>query len=180
MPEATNKIIIFETLDSTNIKAKELASQGAKPWTVVRAVKQKEGYGKKGSGWFSPEGGLYFSVILPKSSTDDLQAFTILAAYIVAKEIKETFNAEPLIKLPNDVYLNGKKICGILTENIIGSDVKSSVMGIGLNTNTEKFDPELENTATSLKIELKREIDNEALLGQIIEGLRKTLATISQ
>jgi BirA family biotin operon repressor/biotin-[acetyl-CoA-carboxylase] ligase len=180
MSETANKIENFETLDSTSIKAKELASRGEKPWTVVRAVKQKEGYGRKGSGWFSPEGGLYFSVILPKSNIDDLQTLTILAAYVVAKAVKENFNAEPLIKLPNDVYLNGKKICGTLTENVIGSDIKSSVMGIGLNTNIEKFGPELENSATSLKIELKREIDNEALLRQIIEGLKKTLATISE
>lgn len=179
MSKATNKIETFETLDSTNVKAKELARQRVKPWTVVKAVKQEEGYGRKGSGWFSPEGGLYFSVVLPKSNIDDLQTLTILAAYIVAKAIKENFNVEPLIKLPNDVYLNGKKICGTLTENVIGTDVKSSIMGIGLNTNIEKFGPELENSATSLKIELKREIDNEALLGQIIEGLQKTLATIS-
>lgn len=175
------KIQIFETLGSTNTKAKELAYQGAEPWTVVSAARQEQGYGRKGSGWFSPEGGLYFSVILPKSNIDDLQTLTILAAYVVSKTIKEAFLAEPFIKLPNDVYLNGKKICGILTENVIGSDVKSSVMGIGLNTNIESFPPELENAATSLKMELKlAKIDNEAVLRQIIEGLQKTLATISQ
>ena len=173
-------IIELGEAGSTNVEAKRLAAGGAAPWTVVWARRQAGGYGKGGAPWASPEGGLYFSVILPKSNIDDLQTLTILAAYVVAKAVKENFNAEPLIKLPNDVYLNGKKICGTLTENVIGSDIKSSVMGIGLNTNIEKFGPELENSATSLKIELKREIDNEALLRQIIEGLKKTLATISE
>ncbi len=179
MPEEKNKIESFETLESTNILAKDRARLGADPWTVVRAIKQERGYGRKGSGWFSPAGGLYFSVILPKSNIDDLQTLTILAAYIVSKVVKESFTVEPLIKLPNDVYLNGKKICGVLTENVIGTEVKSSVMGIGLNTNIEGFPPELENTATSLKIELKKDIDNETILSQIIDGLKKTLASIS-
>lgn len=170
----------FETLDSTNIKAKELIAGGAGPWTVVAAERQNAGYGRKGEGWYSPKGGLYFSVVLPKSNIDDLQTLTILAAVIVAKTVKEKFGVEPFIKLPNDVFLNGKKICGILTENVLGRDVKSSVIGIGLDTNIEKFPPELENTATSLKMELNQDIDNKMILEQIIKELKRQLAVISQ
>lgn len=170
----------YKTLKSTNVKAKELAKKGAEPWTIIVAGQQTGGYGRKKTTWSSPKGGLYFSTILPKSNIDDLQTLTILAAFICAKTIKENFNLEPLIKLPNDVWINKKKIAGILTENIIGKDVKLSVMGIGLNTNVAKFPKDLENIATSLKIELGREVDNKKILEQIIKGLKGQLQTISE
>ncbi len=173
-------LLQFDNLDSTNKKAKEMAAHGAVPWTVVAAGRQGAGYGRKGDGWYSPEGGLYFSAVLPKSNIDDLQTLTTMAAAIVAKTIKENFGIEPFIKLPNDVYVNGKKVCGILTENVVGNDVKLSVIGIGLNTNIEKFPPALEKTATSLKMELKRDIDNKAVLEQIVLELQKLLESIKQ
>ena len=174
------QIRYFSQLKSTNLKAKELAKMGVKPWTVIVAEKQITGYGKEKAPWFSPKGGLYFSIVLPKSQIEDLQTLTILAAFIVAKIIKENFSLEPLIKLPNDVLLNGKKVAGILTENIIGQDVKLSVMGIGLNTNVEKFPKELENIATSLKIELGKKVSNVELVKQIVQGLKEQLKTISE
>ena len=171
------KIKNFKTISSTNQKAKELALNGATPWTVIVAEKQIAGYGKEKVPWFSPKGGLYFSIILPKSKIEDLQTLTILAAFIVTKIINDSFSLEALIKLPNDVLLNRKKVAGVLTENIIGKDVKLSVIGIGLNTNIEKFPKELENRATSLKIELGRKVDNENILKQIIKELKEQLKT---
>jgi len=170
----------LKSVNSTNKKAKELSEAGALPWTVVVADMQENGYGRKGEAWYSPLGGLYFSIILPHGEIDDLQTLTILAAFIVAKTIKEDFNVEPLIKLPNDVLLNGKKICGILTENIVGSVVKSSVIGIGINTNISNFPTELKDVATSLKIETGKEVDNEELMQKIIIGLKGQFKTISQ
>lgn len=167
----------YQLLESTNSKAKQSPHQ---PWRVVWAEKQTAGYGREENLWFSPPGGLYFSIQLPKSTIEDLQTLTILAAFIVAKVIKESFSMEPFIKLPNDVYLNQKKIAGILTENVIGQDIKFSVMGIGLNTNIEKFPPELENTATSLKIESGSKVNNEKIMKSIVQELEKQLDTISQ
>jgi len=172
------KILEFEKLESTQKKAKEIAKE-AEPWTVIVAKEQTGGYGRKGNFWYSPKGGLYFSVILPKTKIEDLQILTILAAFCVAKILKEDFKLEPFIKLPNDVYVNGKKICGILTENIIfGREVKNSIIGIGLNTNIEKFPKDLENIATSIKIELKKEVDNKKLLKKILEELKEKLEII--
>jgi len=188
------KIKKYKVVSSTNLIAKKLRPE---PWLIILAEKQTVGYGKKLSRWFSPKGGLYFSIVLPKSKIEDLQTLTILAAFIVAKTIrdyypppalrsqptrpkKDILSFEPLIKLPNDVLLNGKKICGILTENIIGKEVKSSVIGIGLNTNIDKFPKELKNEATSLRIELGREVNNEKILKQIVEGIKQQLATISE
>lgn len=174
------KIKNFKKISSTNQKAKKLALNGAAPWTVIVAEKQIAGYGKKKVPWFSPKGGLYFSIILPKSKIEDLQTLTILAAFIVAKTINDNFSLEPLIKLPNDVLVNQKKICGILTENVISKDVKLSAIGIGLNTNIGKFPKELEDGATSLKIELGRAVNNEKVLKKIVKELKEQLKTISE
>jgi BirA family biotin operon repressor/biotin-[acetyl-CoA-carboxylase] ligase len=174
------KILEFKKLESTQNKAKEIAKE-AEPWTVIVAKEQTGGYGRKGNFWYSPKGGLYFSVILPKTKIEDLQILTILAAFCVAKILKEDFKLEPFIKLPNDVYVNNKKICGILTENIIfGREVKNSIIGIGLNTNIEKFPKDLENVATSIKIELGKEIENEKILSQIIDEFKEQLKNISE
>jgi BirA family biotin operon repressor/biotin-[acetyl-CoA-carboxylase] ligase len=71
-------------------------------------------------------------------------------------------------------------VAGILTENVIGRQIKLSVIGVGLNTNIEKFPKELENIATSIKIELGREVNNKKILEQIIKGLKEQLKTISE
>lgn len=84
--------------------------------------------------------------------------------------------------MPNDVLIGKKKVAGVLTENIIGKDVKLSVIGIGLNTNVEKFSEELEDRATSLKIELGRKamVNNEKILKKIVKELKEQLKTISE
>jgi len=173
------EIIKFEKIDSTQIFAKNLKTP--EPWLVVLAKEQTTGRGRGRDFWYSPKGGLYFSVILPKSNIDDLQTLTIISAFIIGKYIKEKFNLEPFIKLPNDVYLNGKKVAGVITENVIeAKEVKFSVMGIGINTNIARFPKDLENIATSFKIELGKKVDNEKILKEIIEGLKEQLKVISE
>ena len=167
----------YKSVDSTSIMAKKTAYE---PWTIIWSEEQTLGYGQKTNSWFSPKGGLYFSIILPKSTIEDLQTLTILAAFVIAKVIKENFKIEPFIKLPNDVFINQKKVGGILTENIIGEDVKFSIMGIGLDTNIEKFPKKLENIATSLKIETGKQVNNEKILKQIVQEIKKQLKIISE
>lgn len=171
-------IIKYKNVPSTQTTAKKL--KNPRPWTVVWAQEQKGGYGRKKTEWFSPRGGLYFSVILPKSQIDDLQTLTILAAFVMARIIKEDFGLEPFIKLPNDIYINQKKVAGVLTENIVGQEIKFSVMGIGLNTNIKKVSKNLEKKATSLRIELGKRVDDRKILRQFIEGLKSHLKTISR
>lgn len=172
------QIKYFDSLESSQETAKELAGSGALPWTVIQAGEQSKGHGKEVSKWFSPKGGLYFSVVLPKSNFEDLQTITILCAFIVAKTIKDEFGFEAMIKLPNDVLIDGKKICGILTQNVIsGHNISSSVIGIGLNTNIKEFPDNL--NATSLGILSQKEIDNNYLLQKILSGLKKQLETIN-
>jgi BirA family biotin operon repressor/biotin-[acetyl-CoA-carboxylase] ligase len=170
----------LETADSTQTVAKQMALAGAKDWTVVVSDQQSGGYGKAKSSWASPKGGLYFSVILPKANISDLQLITILAAFSVAKILKEKFPLEPMIKLPNDVYVNGKKICGVLTENVIGGDLLCSIIGIGLNTNIKELPKEVENIATSIFKETGQEANNEEILENIVKELQNNLKIISQ
>jgi len=174
------KVLSFEKISSTNEKAKELARKKIESWTIILAKEQTKGHGKSKRFWFSPEGGLYFSIVLPKSTVEDLQTLTILAAFAAAKTIKERFSLEPTIKLPNDVLLNQKKVGGILTENVVGKNVKLSVMGIGLNTNIENFPKELKDIATSLKIELGKEVNNRIILKQIVKEIKNQLKIISE
>ncbi|NIA10020.1 MAG: biotin--[acetyl-CoA-carboxylase] ligase [Nitrospiraceae bacterium] len=165
----------FEKLDSTQKAAKKLKRPS--PWTAILAEEQTLGYGRKRDFWYSPKGGLYFSIVLPRSKIEDIQVLTILSAFSVAKLLKNDFNLQTFIKYPNDVYLKGKKICGIITENKVSAAgrILFSVMGIGLNTNIDKFPKNLENKTTSLKIELGREVDNERLMKKIIRELRKQI-----
>ncbi len=171
------KIKKYKEVDSTSGIAKKFEHQ---PWTIIWAEKQTRGRGKKDHSWFSPQGGLYFSIVLPKNTIEDLQTLTILASFVIAKIIKEKFDLEPFIKLPNDVFVNQKKIAGVLTENVFGQEVKRSIMGIGIDTNINSFPPELENIATSLKIETGKEINNKEFLEEIVEELKKQLKIISQ
>jgi len=166
----------YKKVSSTNLLAKKETN---KPWSIILAEEQTTGYGRKKDYWFSPKGGLYFSIILPKSNIEDLQTLTLLAAFAVAETIKENLEIEPFIKLPNDVYINNKKVAGILTENVVGKDVKFSVMGIGLNTNISKFPKKLEGVATSLQLESKKKINNKKILVEIVKKIKKQLEIIS-
>jgi BirA family biotin operon repressor/biotin-[acetyl-CoA-carboxylase] ligase len=177
----TFNLIEFENIKSTSEEAKAQAVQGVAPWTTIVANEQSLGHGRKGDYWFSPKGGLYISVILPKTNIDDLQTITILAAFVVAKILKEKYEIEPLIKLPNDILFEEKKLCGILTENIVvGDETVVSVLGIGLNTNIDEFPENLKDTAVSLKNILNKEVDNKEILEQILSGLKSQLETINQ
>ncbi len=166
----------YKKVSSTNVLAKKAPN---KPWLIVLAEEQTAGYGRKKDYWFSPKGGLYFSIILPKSNIEDLQTLTLLAAFAIAETIKENLRIKPFIKLPNDVYINNKKVAGILTENVVGKDVKFSVMGIGLNTNISKFPKKLEGSATSLQLESKKKINNKKILVEIVKKIKKQLEIIS-
>jgi BirA family biotin operon repressor/biotin-[acetyl-CoA-carboxylase] ligase len=94
--------------------------------------------------------------------------------------LKENFNFNVFIKLPNDILINGKKICGILIENfILGGKVKGSIAGIGLNTNIEEFPENLKNIATSLRIELGKKVNNKLILKKILKVLKENLEILT-
>ncbi|MFZ5447325.1 MAG: biotin--[acetyl-CoA-carboxylase] ligase [Thermodesulfobacteriota bacterium] len=143
----------FETLDSTNNYAKELAARGAPEGTVVIAETQTGGRGRLGRGWISPPGvGLYVSVVLrPMLPPMELPQITLTTAVAVVRAIRQITGVAPGIKWPNDLLVNGKKLGGILTEMETESDrIRHVVIGLGLNVNNLDFPPELVASATSL------------------------------
>ena len=160
----------FETIDSTNKKAKELAVEGANHGTLVTADAQQAGIGRRGRSWSSEKGtGIYMSMLLrPRIATDKASMLTLVAALAVESAIAELLQCQPMIKWPNDIVLNKKKICGILTELALnGTEIDYVVIGIGINANNKEFPEEIVQTASSLFLELNEEIDIELLITEV-------------
>ena len=160
----------FETIDSTNKKAGELAKTGAMHGTLVTADAQHDGIGRRGRSWSSEKGaGIYMSMLLrPEIEVDKASMLTLVAALAVESAISQTLHCQPKIKWPNDIVLNGKKICGILTEMVLkGTEIDYVVIGIGINVNNKEFPEEIVQTASSLLLELGNEIDREMLITEV-------------
>lgn len=169
---------VLDEVNSTNIAAKELASAGAPHGTAVAADMQTMGRGRLGRTFVSPAGtGLYLSVILrPEIELEATAMMTTAASVAVAEAVEKLTGSAPQIKWVNDVYLNGKKICGILTEASLGLEMKSldyAVIGIGVNVRSVrgKFDSELIKTASSIEDETGLIIDRNALCAAILDRL---------
>uniref|UniRef100_A0A7C4TGI1 biotin--[biotin carboxyl-carrier protein] ligase n=1 Tax=candidate division WOR-3 bacterium TaxID=2052148 RepID=A0A7C4TGI1_UNCW3 len=149
-----SKLHYLDEIDSTNEYAKRILDK-ATEGTVVLADIQTSGKGRLDRKWYSPEGGIYLSVIL---FTDRPLLIPILGGVAVC----ETFNNYGILlglKWPNDVMLNEKKVAGILSEVI---DTKV-ILGIGINLNNSKFPVELSDIATSIFIETRKKIDKMSI-----------------
>ena len=168
----TGPVHYFETLNSTNDLAKELAAQGAPEGTVVVAEAQTRGRGRLGREWNSPPGvGLYVSLVLrPMLPPMELPQITLTTAVAVVRAVRRVTGLAPGIKWPNDLLLNGKKLGGILTEMETESDrIRHVVVGLGLNVNNPAFPPEVAATATSLTLAVGRSFSRVLLLQAWLE-----------
>lgn len=162
-------IIHFDTIDSTNKKAKELASKGAADGTIIISEIQESASGRFKRVWSSPKGGIWFSMILRPNivPTECTKVTQITAAAIYKSFLKFGLNVN--IKWPNDIVLNDKKLCGILTE--LKCDLETVdylVVGIGLNVNIESFDEDISTIATSLKIEFNKEFNRTEIISSFL------------
>ena len=165
------EIVYKEVVGSTNAEVRKLAEDGAKDGLLVVADSQTQGKGRRGRIWESPKGtNLYFSMLLkPDFEPDKASMITLVAAYSVAKIIRETTGLDAKIKWPNDIVVGKKKVCGILTEMSMERDyIHHVVVGIGINVNEEKFPAELDEMATSLKNEKGSLISRANLLSDIL------------
>lgn len=167
-----NKIYHFDILDSTNIKAKEMANSEAEG-TVIIAEQQTMGKGRVGRSWTSAKGkGIYMSIILkPKINPIKIPRITLIGAAAVNIALKE-MDIQSLIKWPNDIVINGKKVCGILTEMNPHINDNHVIIGIGINANLnpEDIPDKLKEKATSLKIVAGRDIDRKRLIDFILKN----------
>lgn len=150
------EVLYFDTIDSTNTKAQELAEKGYPSGTLVVADKQESGKGRRGRSWVSPSGtGIFMTLMIkPDINPNNASMLTLVAALAVAKAITSVTGEEALIKWPNDIVINGKKVCGILTEMNAQFDyINHIVVGIGINVHNESFPEEISQMASSLMIE---------------------------
>jgi len=146
----------FMELESTNDYAKTIAGD-AKEGTVVIAEVQKKGRGRRGFDWVSPQGGIWMSIVLkPSIAPADASRLTLVGGLAVIDSLK-AIGLNPSLKWPNDVLVNGKKICGILTEMEAEIDrVEYIVLGLGinLNFNTDMLPKEIRDGSTTISDEL--------------------------
>ena len=150
------EVLYFDTIDSTNTKAQELAEKGYPSGTLVVADKQESGKGRRGRSWVSPSGtGIFMTLMIkPDINPNNASMLTLVAALAVAKAITSVTGEKALIKWPNDIVINGKKVCGILTEMNAQFDyINHIVVGIGINVYNESFPEEISQMASSLMIE---------------------------
>ena len=159
--------------ESTNLTAKKIAQRGGNEGTLVVSDYQTEGKGRLDRKWWSPPGeNLLFSLIFrPPFKIDQTFRLTVLSSLAVARAIRRESGLEAFIKWPNDVYIKGKKVSGILSElGIKDGQLEYVIVGIGINVNSDpSIDREIRNVATSISVELKRSFSRLTLLNVILE-----------
>ena len=149
------EILYFDSIDSTNTKAQELAEQGYPSGTLVVADKQIAGKGRRGRNWESPSGcGIFMTLMLkPDINPNNASMLTLVSALAVAKALADITGKDAKIKWPNDIVIDGRKVCGILTEMSAQFDyINNIVIGIGINVNNSSFPEEISATASSLRL----------------------------
>ncbi|RLB15300.1 MAG: biotin--[acetyl-CoA-carboxylase] ligase [Deltaproteobacteria bacterium] len=173
-------IAYFGELDSTNRKAKEMAAEGAPEGTLVVAEEQSRGRGRIGRSWYSPaREGIYMSLILrPKLPPNEAPKITLVTGVSVAEALLAVTPLQPAIKWPNDILVNGRKICGILTETSTEMDaIDFVVVGVGMNVNTPEFPDELNEIGTSIYLETGKAFDRVTLLQEFLHQFEQLYFT---
>lgn len=172
-----SKFVVFNKISSTNIKAKELAQKNAKHGTIVISKVQKKGRGRFDRLWQSPEGGLYFSIILkPQCEPNRATLLPLIGALSVCNTIRSISDLYVKIKWPNDILINGKKISGILLESESDKGrLKYVIIGIGINLNTDlsNLSEELHLASTSISYEIGIKLNYYDFLKKLLTNLDK-------
>ena len=170
-------IIHFNSIESTNSIAKKLGDSDEANGSVVISEEQTNGRGRLGRSWVSPSHkGIWMSIILkPNLNPVDAVNLTQTAAASVVKAAEE-LGIKTLVKWPNDIVIDNKKVCGILTEmNAELTRINYVVVGMGINVNIDKYEfPEdIKDTATSLKIQVNNPINRQELTARILNNFEK-------
>ena len=174
------RVIYYPTLTSTMEVAKREAQQGAAEGMVVIAGEQTAGRGRKNRAWLSPRGSIALSIILYPSVVY-LPYLIMLASLAVVHSIEAVTGLQPQVKWPNDVLVNGKKVCGILVESSVRRNIVDyAIIGIGVNVNLRlsRF-PEILPTATSLSDELGRDVSQLDLIRRLLVEIERLYLALS-
>lgn len=153
LPGRAAPVIVEECVSSTNTVLKELAMKGAAEGSVLIALQQSGGRGRQDRSFVSPMGGLYLSMLLtPHCDPQQSLSLTPCTAVAVHRAIDKLCHVQADIKWPNDLLVNGRKVCGILCESVFFQGQQKLIIGVGLNVSTppEAFGAELSHTAGSI------------------------------
>ena len=164
------EVYYFDEIDSTNAKAKQIA-EITPHGSIILADHQTIGKGRRGRNWVSPpDSGIWMSLLLkPDIMPDKASMLTLLMALSVSNAIVQVLGIENQIKWPNDIVINNKKVCGVLTEMSAEVDyVHYVVIGVGINVNMTEMHDEIKESATSLKREVGYHINRALLIENIL------------
>lgn len=164
-------IVYYDSVDSTNVRAKLLAEEGAGEGVLVAADMQTAGRGRRGRSWIQEPGeNVSMSVVLrPNMNPDKASMLTLICACSIGAAIEELTGARVMIKWPNDLLINGRKICGILTEMSAERDyIHYVVAGFGINVRGRAFPDEIKDTASSILNETGVAISRSLLISRIL------------
>ncbi|MDW8084462.1 MAG: biotin--[acetyl-CoA-carboxylase] ligase [Candidatus Caldarchaeum sp.] len=167
------RVVLLGDVGSTMDEARRLGA--VEEGTVVVARSQSAGLGRMGRKWYSPVGGLWFTLVLyPRTSVQLSPLLTLMSTVAVSRGIASVSGLHPTIRWPNDVYLNGRKVAGILTEvHAIGDTAERALVGVGVNANfgLEQLPPDVRDNATTLLHETGSEVNIDHLLNSILSEL---------
>lgn len=162
-----SKIVYFETIDSTNeylLNNYESLDNS----TLVITNNQTSGRGRKGHNWVSSGDNIYMSLLLKPANLDSPNLLTLIAGLSLSKTLDKLYSINTLIKWPNDIFFNSKKLAGILVETKYTSKLECVVIGIGINVNQLDFNNSELSNATSLLKETNRSIKKEVIINEFI------------
>ena len=174
------RVIYYPSLTSTMEVARREARQGATEGTVIIADEQTAGRGRRGRVWLSPRGSIALSIIL-YPSLSHLPSLIMLASLAVVHSIESVTGLKSQIKWPNDVLVNGRKVCGILIESDVqGNAVNYAIIGIGINANLRLADfPEILPIATSLSDEMGRDVSRLSIIRCLLVETERVYLALS-
>lgn len=170
------QVKLLDTTTSTQEEIRVWAEQGASEGALVIAEEQQLGRGRQGRKWISPPGkGIWMSLLLkPNLPLADASRLTLLSAVAVCRALRQVTGINVGIKWPNDLLVDGKKVCGILVESV-GEDgkIRYCVVGIGIDVNLDQSDypDELLQVASSLKLEGKQSYDRAQIIGAVFKEM---------
>ena len=173
---AGRKVVYYDETDSTNNRAKDSGEKNGAHGTLFIADKQNAGKGRRGRAWESPSGkSIYMTILLrPQITPDKAPMLTLIMGLSVAEGIRKVSGAETEIKWPNDIVMNKKKVCGILTEMATEMEyVNYVVIGVGINVNQEYFSEGIKEIATSLYEETGTVYQRSELIAAVLERFEK-------
>ncbi len=173
LSDTQTEVIVYDTIGSTNDVAKQLCRESQKQFLVL-ANEQTNGRGRQGKTFFSPkDSGLYFSLTVNTDGPDfDFTGVTCAVAVACVRAIEKLTDLRPQIKWVNDIYISGRKVCGILVQAVSNNNrIEKLIIGVGINISTENFPDDIRNIAGSLD----KNLDRSIFAAEIVNNIRELL-----